>query len=266
MQRRSKVRRSIASACPPKSSCAIARRTSRTSSPAVTTPRPITATCGPRCSTPTHLRRLKRLATFSTPTPPRRCTTTSTLPVARAIRRNCTRPSAAGCRRPMRCCGDAGCSTRSRRDAAATGGHRSVSRVRNSCGRLRLMNKALTNMAALVTLTLTFGTVTAAQTTKTTAQFAIDQFNECAGSLFKDEFEPAEIDYELSLNKEVVLFLSAQWRSRDSTITILTRIRSIGSTIIREMIMTQNGESQDELPPPAAKVKEYIAKVFEECP
>jgi len=32
------------------------------------------------------------------------------------------------------------------------------------------------------------------------------------------------------------------------------------------MIITQNGESNDELPAPAAKVKEYIAKVFEECP
>jgi hypothetical protein len=30
--------------------------------------------------------------------------------------------------------------------------------------------------------------------------------------------------------------------------------------------MTQNGQSNDELPAPAAKVKEYIAKVFEECP
>jgi len=35
---------------------------------------------------------------------------------------------------------------------------------------------------------------------------------------------------------------------------------------IKEMIITQNGESNDELPAPAAKVKEYIAKVFEECP
>ena len=30
--------------------------------------------------------------------------------------------------------------------------------------------------------------------------------------------------------------------------------------------MTHNGESNDELPPPAAKIKEYIGKVFEECP
>ena len=129
------------------------------------------------------------------------------------------------------------------------------------------MKKALTKISALVALTLMLGTATTpAQTTKTTAQSAIDQFNECADSLFKDEFEPAEIDYELSLNKEAVLFLSAQWRSQDGTITILTRIRSIGRSIIREMIMTQNGEANDELPPPAAKVKEYIAKVFEECP
>src|SRR5215467_12658364 len=114
------------------------------------------------------------------------------------------------------------------------------------------MKKALTKISALVALTLMLGTATTpAQTTKTTAQLAIDQFNECADSLFKDEFEPAEIDYELSLNKDAVLFLSAKWRSQDGTITILTRIRSIG-TIVREMIMTQNGESNDELPPPAA--------------
>jgi hypothetical protein len=110
------------------------------------------------------------------------------------------------------------------------------------------------------------GTVTADQTTKTTAQLAIDQFDGCAGSLFKDEFDPAEVDYELSLNKEAVLFLSAQWRSHDGAINIMTRIRSIGSTVIREMTMTQNGASNDELPQPAAKVKEHIAKVFEECP
>jgi hypothetical protein len=128
------------------------------------------------------------------------------------------------------------------------------------------MKKMLTKKIALVALTLTSGTVAAAQTTKTTAQFALEEFNECADSLFKDEFEPAEIDYELSLNKDLVLFLSAKWRSLDDTITILTRIRSVGSSPIKEIIMTQNGESNDELPPPAAKVKEYIAKVFEECP
>jgi hypothetical protein len=128
------------------------------------------------------------------------------------------------------------------------------------------MKKMLTKNMALVALTLTSGTVTADQTTKTTAQLAIEQFNECADSLFKGEFEPAEIDYELSLNKKEVLFLSAKWGSRDNTITILTRIRSVGSSPVKEMIMTQNGESNDELPPPAAKVKEYIAKVFEECP
>jgi hypothetical protein len=32
------------------------------------------------------------------------------------------------------------------------------------------------------------------------------------------------------------------------------------------MTMTLNGASNDELPAPAAKVKEHIAKVFEECP
>src|SRR5215510_12432198 len=128
------------------------------------------------------------------------------------------------------------------------------------------MKKTLTQKIVLVAFTLTSGAVTAAQTAKTAAQLAVEQFNECADSLFKDEFEPAEIDYELGLSKEEVLFLSAQWRSRDNTITILTRIRSVGSSPIREMIMTQNGGSNDELPPPAAKVKEYIAKVFEECP
>jgi hypothetical protein len=128
------------------------------------------------------------------------------------------------------------------------------------------MKKTLTKIAALVALALTSGTVTAAQTAKTSAQLAIEQFNECADSLFRDEFEPAEIDYELSASKAVVLFLSAKWGSRDHTITILTRIRSIGSSAVKEMIITQNGESKDELPPPAAKVKEYIAKVFEECP
>ena len=86
---------------------------------------------------------------------------------------------------------------------------------------------------ALVALALTSGPVTADQTTKTIAQLAIEQFNECADSLFKDEFEPAEIDYELSLNKEAVLFLSAKWGSRDNTITILTRIRSVGSSPVK---------------------------------
>jgi hypothetical protein len=62
------------------------------------------------------------------------------------------------------------------------------------------MEKPLTKITALVAFALTSGTVTADQTTKTTAQLAIEQFTECADSLFKDEFEPAEIDYELSLN------------------------------------------------------------------
>src|SRR6266850_3734288 len=101
------------------------------------------------------------------------------------------------------------------------------------------VKKTLTKEMALVALTLTSGTVAADQTAKTTAQLAVEQFNECADGLFKDEFEPAEIDDELSLSKEEVLFLSAKWRSRDHTITILTRIRSVGSSPIKEMIMTQ---------------------------
>ena len=67
------------------------------------------------------------------------------------------------------------------------------------------MKKTLTKITGLVALALTSGTVAA----KTTAQLAIEQFNQCADSLFTDEFEPPEIDYELSLNKELVLFLSA---------------------------------------------------------
>jgi hypothetical protein len=128
------------------------------------------------------------------------------------------------------------------------------------------MKKTLTKITALVAFALTSGTVTADQATKTTAQLAIGQFNGCADSLFKDEFEPAEIDYDLSLNKEVVLFLSAKWSSRDNTITILTRIRSVGRSAVKEMIITQNGRSNDEPPPTAAKVKEYIGNVFKECP
>jgi len=134
------------------------------------------------------------------------------------------------------------------------------------------MKKSLTRNIALFALALTSGTVTADQsatadqTAKTAAELAIEQFNECADSLFKDEFEPAEIDYDLSASKEAVLDLSAKWRSRDTTTSILTRIRSIGSSAKKEMMMTHNGQSNDELPSPAAKVKEYIAKVFEECP
>jgi hypothetical protein len=124
------------------------------------------------------------------------------------------------------------------------------------------MKKTLTKITGLVALALTSGTVAA----KTTAQLAIEEFNQCADSLFKDEFEPPEIDYDLSLNKELVLFLSAQWSSRDNTITVLTRIRSIGRSAVKEIIITQNGRSNDELPPTAAKVKEYIGKVFAECP
>jgi hypothetical protein len=128
------------------------------------------------------------------------------------------------------------------------------------------MKRTPAKITALVAFALTSGTVKADQTTKTAAQLAIEQFNDCAGSLFKDEFEPAEIDFELSLNKKSVLSLFAKWSSRDNTMTILTRIGSIGSSAVKEMIIIQNGRSNDELPPTAAKVKEYIGKVFEECP
>jgi len=128
------------------------------------------------------------------------------------------------------------------------------------------MKRTLTKMAALVALALTSGTVKADPTTKTAAQMAIEQLTDCADSLFKEDFEPAEIDYELSLNKKSILFLSAKWSSSDNTMSILTRLRSVGSSAVKEMIITQNGRSGDELPPTAAKVKEYIVKVFEECP
>jgi hypothetical protein len=136
----------------------------------------------------------------------------------------------------------------------------------NPRARVWLGKETLANIGTIAALTLMSGAVKADQATKTTAQLAVAQFGECAKSLFKDEFDPAEVDYELSLNKEAVLFLSAKWRSHDGTTNILTRIRSIGSTVMREMTMTLNGASNDELPAPAAKVKEYIAKVFEECP
>jgi hypothetical protein len=125
----------------------------------------------------------------------------------------------------------------------------------NPRGRARLVKETLANIATLVALALMSGTVAADQTTKTTAQSAIDQFDECAESLFKGEFGPAEVDYELSLNNESVLFLSAKWLSHDGTINILTRIRSIGSTVMREMTMTQHGAPNDELPhrPPKSK-------------
>ena len=50
-QRLRETRRSPASACRTRSSCATGRRISPTCSPAAATPRPITATCGRRCST-----------------------------------------------------------------------------------------------------------------------------------------------------------------------------------------------------------------------
>ncbi len=135
-----------------------------------------------------------------------------------------------------------------------------------------LMKKTLSKIIALIAFALPSGMALADeatktdQTPKTAAQLAVEQFNDCANSLFKDEFEPPEIDYEFNLNKKLILFLSAQWGSRDGTITILTRIRSLGRTAAKEIIITENGKSGDEPPPTAAKVKEYIAKVFEECP
>jgi hypothetical protein len=128
------------------------------------------------------------------------------------------------------------------------------------------MKQTLTKITALIAFALPSGSVLADEATKTTAQLAIEQFNECAGSLFQDEFEPAEIDYVLSSNKKSVLFLSAKWNSSDNTINILTRIRSVGRSAAKEIIITQNGLSSDEPPPTAVKVKEYIGKVFEECP
>src|ERR1700691_984064 len=102
------------------------------------------------------------------------------------------------------------------------------------------MKETLIKITALVAFALPPGTAAADQTTKTTAQLAIEQFIDCADSLFKEDFEPAEIDYELSLNKKVVLFLSASWRSHDSTVAILTRIRSVGPSAAKEMIITEN--------------------------
>src|SRR3954469_22229066 len=97
------------------------------------------------------------------------------------------------------------------------------------------MKKTLANTIALLAFTLASVTVTADQTAaadetaKTRAQLAVEQFIKCADSLFKDEFEPAEIDYDLSLGKEAILDLSAKWSSRDGAINILTRIRSVGN-------------------------------------
>ena len=110
------------------------------------------------------------------------------------------------------------------------------------------MKRTLAKIAVLVAFALTSGKVKADQITKTNAQLAIEQFNDCANSLFKDEFELSEIDYELSLNKKSVLFLSAEWSSSDNTISIMARIRSIGSSAVKEMIITQNGRPNDELP------------------
>ncbi len=83
----SRRRRWRASACRPRSSCATGRRISRTCSPAAATPRPITATCGRRCSTPMRSRPSRRPATSSIPATAKACTITSMRPAARAIRR-----------------------------------------------------------------------------------------------------------------------------------------------------------------------------------
>jgi hypothetical protein len=64
------------------------------------------------------------------------------------------------------------------------------------------MRKTFTKITALAGFALTPGTATADQTTVTTAQLAVEQFIECANSLFKEGFDPAEIDYELRLNKK----------------------------------------------------------------
>src|SRR5262245_59612035 len=111
------------------------------------------------------------------------------------------------------------------------------------------MKRTLWRYVALAALALASGTVTsdqggaADQPAKTAAQLAIEQFIQCANSLFKDEFDPAEIDYELGASKESVLDLSVKWSSRDGAINIFARMRSIGSTPKRELIMTQSGES-----------------------
>ena len=87
-----------ASACRTRSPCATGRRISSISSPAAAMRRPITATCGRRCSTPTPSRRSRRPATSSIRQPRSGCATRSMPPAARAIRPRPTRPSAAGCR------------------------------------------------------------------------------------------------------------------------------------------------------------------------
>jgi hypothetical protein len=128
------------------------------------------------------------------------------------------------------------------------------------------MKTTLTKELALIALTLTSGTVTANQAAKTPAELAIEQINECIDGLFKDDFEPPQVDYELNSSKEKILYLATKWGSRDNTISIMVNISSIGNSARKEIIMMQKGQSSDEPPPPAAKVKEYLGKVFEECP
>ena len=96
-------RRSSASACPRRSRCGTGRRISPTCSPAATTPRPITATCGRRCSMPTPSRRSRRPATSSIRRSRASSIRTCSRPAARAIRPSFTSRSAAGCRPPTRC-------------------------------------------------------------------------------------------------------------------------------------------------------------------
>src|SRR3954453_719806 len=91
-------------------------------------PRPITAICGQKCSTPMRSRLSRRPATFSIRRPQRACTITFTRPGARAIRPNSTPRFAAGCRRPKRCSGAGDSLTRRpparRRVDLHTAGHR----------------------------------------------------------------------------------------------------------------------------------------------
>ena len=107
-----------------------ADRISRTCSPAAAMRRPITATCGRRCSTPTPSRRSRRPATSSIPA------TAKALARPRLRRRRrarsggrSTRPSAAGCRRPRRCSSKRGLVDAARPPAGSsmdlhTAGHR----------------------------------------------------------------------------------------------------------------------------------------------
>ena len=103
----SRSTRCRASACLTKSPCGTGRRTSATSSQAAAMPRPITAICGRRCSTPTRSRLSRKPATYSIRQPPSGCATRFTPQAARATRPTPTRRSGDGCRARMRCCASA---------------------------------------------------------------------------------------------------------------------------------------------------------------